>query len=60
QEAKNACREGPAAQRNTCLKEARATYQQDMKNAPSQLDAAPQGAVETSVQTTTTVPPQSR
>jgi hypothetical protein len=31
-----------------------------MKNAPSQLDAAPQGSVETSVQTTTATPPQSR
>jgi hypothetical protein len=60
QEAKNACREGAAAERNSCLKEARATYEQDMKNAPSQLDAAPQGSVETSVQTTTTVPPQNR
>jgi hypothetical protein len=60
QEAKNACREGPAAERKACLKEARATYEQDMKNAPSQLDAAPQGSVETSGQTTTTVPPQSR
>jgi hypothetical protein len=60
QEAKNACREGPAAERSACLKEARATYEQDMKNAPSQLDAAPQGSVETSVQTTTATPPQSR
>jgi hypothetical protein len=59
QEAKNACREGAAAERNACLKEARATYEQDMKNAPSQLDAAPQGAVETSVQTTTAAPSQS-
>jgi hypothetical protein len=42
QEAKNACREGAAAERGACLKEARATYEQDMKNAPSQLDAAQQ------------------
>jgi hypothetical protein len=60
QEAKNACREGAAAERSACLKEARATYEQDMKNAPSQLDAAPKGAVETSVQTVTTAPPPSR
>ena len=44
QEAKNACREGAAAGRGACLKEARATYEQDMKNAPAQLDAAPEGA----------------
>jgi hypothetical protein len=44
QEAKNACREGAAAGRSACLKEARATYEQDMKNAPAQLDAAPEGA----------------
>jgi len=44
QEAKNACREGAAAGRNACLKEARATYEQDMKNAPAQLDAAPEGS----------------
>jgi hypothetical protein len=44
QEAKNACREGAAAGRAACLKEARATYEQDMKNAPAQLDAAPEGA----------------
>jgi hypothetical protein len=60
QEAKNACREGVAAERNACLKEARATYEQDMKNAPSQLDAAPEGSVQTSVQTSTAAPPQSR
>jgi hypothetical protein len=44
QEAKNACREGAAAGRGACLKEARATYEQDMKNAPAQLDTAPEGA----------------
>jgi len=43
-EAKNACREGAAAGRGACLKEARTTYEQDMKNAPAQLDAAPEGA----------------
>ena len=60
QEAKNACREGAAAERSACLKEARATYEQDMKNAPSQLDAAPEGSVQTSVQTSTPPPPRSR
>jgi hypothetical protein len=44
QEAKNACREGAAAERGACLKDARATYEQDMRNAPAQLDAAPEGA----------------
>jgi hypothetical protein len=44
EEAKNACREGAAAGRGACMKEARATYEQDMKNAPAQLDAAPEGA----------------
>jgi hypothetical protein len=44
EEAKNACREGAAAGRGACLKEARATYEHDMKNAPAQLDAAPEGA----------------
>jgi hypothetical protein len=59
-EAKNACRESAATERSACLKEARATYEQDMKNAPAQLDAAPAGSVRTSVQTTvqtTTAPP---
>lgn len=46
-EAKNACRESTATERAACLKEARATYEQDMKNAPAQLDAAPEGAVQT-------------
>jgi hypothetical protein len=60
QEAKNACRTGAAAERNACLKDARTTYEQDMKNAPSQLETAPQGSVQTSVQTTTASPPPSR
>ena len=46
-EAKNACRENAAAGRAACLKDARATYEQDMKNAPAQLDAAPEGSVQT-------------
>jgi hypothetical protein len=52
EEAKRACSTSPAAERGACLKEARATYEQDMKNAPAQLDAAPKGSVETTVQTT--------
>jgi hypothetical protein len=52
QEAKNACRGSAASERGACLKEARATYEQDMKNAPAQLDAAPEGAVQSTVQTT--------
>jgi hypothetical protein len=52
-EAKKACGESAAAERSACVKEARATYEQDMKNAPGQLDAAPEGSVQTSVQTTT-------
>lgn len=51
EEAKNACRETAASGRSACLKEARASYERDMKNAPAQLDNAPQGSVETSVQT---------
>ncbi len=52
EEAKNACRGAAAAERGACLKEARATYEQEMKNAPAQLDAAPGGSVQTTVQTT--------
>jgi hypothetical protein len=38
QEAKNACKKAPAAERNACLQEARATYQKDMAQAKGQLD----------------------
>ena len=55
EEAKHACRETAAAGRGACLKEARASYEQEMKNAPAQLDAAPEGSVQTTVQTS--VPP---
>ncbi len=51
EEAKNACRETAASGRSACLKDARASYERDMKNAPSQVDNAPKGTVETSVQT---------
>jgi hypothetical protein len=52
EEAKKACASGVAAERGACLKEARASYDQEMKNAPAQLDAAPGGSVRTKVQTT--------
>ena len=55
-EAKKACGARPAAERGACLKEARATYEQDMKNAPAQLDEAPQGAVRTESVTTVAAP----
>jgi hypothetical protein len=48
EEAKNACRDAAATGRSACLKEARANYEQEMKNAPSQLDAAPEGALHSS------------
>ena len=51
EEAKHACRETAAAGRGACLKEARESYEQEMKNAPAQLDAAPEGSVQTTVQT---------
>ena len=38
QEAKNACKQAPAAQRSSCLKEAQATYQRDLAQATAQLD----------------------
>ena len=55
-EAKNACKASPSAERATCLKEARSTYEQDMKNAPSQLDEAPKGSVQTETVTTVAAP----
>jgi hypothetical protein len=48
EEAKNACRDAAATERGACLKEARASYEQEMKNAPAQLDAAPEGSLHTS------------
>ena len=38
QEAKNACKKAPAAERSACLQEARATYQRDMAQARTQVD----------------------
>ncbi len=42
QEARNACKKSPAAERNACLQEARATYQRDMAQAKSMVDGAQQ------------------
>jgi len=54
EEARRACGKGPAAQRNSCLKTARQTWQDDMKNAPAQLEAAKDmGGVTTTTTTTT-------
>lgn len=39
QEAQNACKKRPAAERSACMKEARATWQQDMAQARSQVDS---------------------
>ena len=38
QEAQNACKKRPAAERSACMKEARATWQHDMEQAKAQLD----------------------
>jgi hypothetical protein len=39
QEASNACKKAPAAERNACLAQARATYQRDLAQARAQLDS---------------------
>jgi hypothetical protein len=51
EEARKACRAGPASARGPCLQQARQTWQQDLKDAPAQLDAAPAGQVTTRVET---------
>ena len=38
QEAQNACKKRPSSERSACMKEARATWQQDMAQAKAQLD----------------------
>lgn len=38
QEAQNACKKQPPAARGACMKEARATWQQDMAQAKAQVD----------------------
>lgn len=53
-EAKRACARGPAGERGPCLQRARQTWQDDLKHAPAQVDAArDMGGVTTT--TTTTV-----
>jgi hypothetical protein len=54
-EAKRACAKGPAGERSACLRTARRTWQDDMKNAPAQLDAA--GGMGSVTTTTTTATP---
>lgn len=39
-EAKQACSKGPAAERDACLKQAQATYRDDMARVPELVDAA--------------------
>ena len=38
QEARNACKKAPAAERNACMQEARAIYQRDMAQAKARVD----------------------
>lgn len=38
QEARNACKKGPGAERKRCEQEARANYQRDMAQAKAQMD----------------------
>ncbi|KFI06422.1 hypothetical protein [Massilia sp. BSC265] len=42
QEARNACKRAPAAERNACMQEARATYQRDMAQAKAGIGGAAQ------------------
>jgi hypothetical protein len=42
QEARNACKRMPAAERNSCMQEARATYQRDMAQAKARVDGTDQ------------------
>lgn len=44
-EAKNACRKEPAANRSQCLKEARIAYQDDMRNAKGLVAMSPTSSV---------------
>jgi hypothetical protein len=53
-EAKRACAKGASAERKACLQTARQTWQDDMKNAPAQLEAAKDmGGVTTTTTRTT-------
>jgi len=53
EEAKRACARGPASERSACLQRARQTWQQDMKNAPAQIQAAREMGSVTATTTTT-------
>jgi hypothetical protein len=52
-EAKRACSGEPKGERAGCLKDARTTYDQDMANARTLVDSAPQGAVSSTVRQST-------
>lgn len=52
-EAKRACARGPAGERSACLQKARQTWQDDMKGAPAQLQAAAGMGGVTATRTTT-------
>jgi len=54
EEAKRACAKGPAGERSACLQGARQSWQDDMKNAPAQVQAA-KGMGSVTTTTTTTV-----
>lgn len=51
-EAKTGCNKGAKSSRSSCLKDARITWQRDMKNAPAQLAAAPNAETLTRIVTT--------
>jgi hypothetical protein len=53
-EARRGCGKGPAAQRSSCLQTARQTWQDDLKNAPDQLEAARNMGGVTTTSTVTT------
>ncbi len=52
-EAKRACARRPASERDACLRKARQTWQDDMKAAPAQLQAAGGMGSVTTTRTTT-------
>jgi len=53
EEAKRACARGPANERGACLQTARQTWQDDMKAAPAQVQAAGGMGSVTTTRTTT-------
>ena len=52
-DAKRACARGPASERSACLQKARQTWQDDMKAAPAQVQAAGGMGSVTTTRTTT-------